>query len=136
MVKAKISVKEYLEALNENRLLGLKCLECGFITAPPRPACRKCSAQNMEVVELCGKGKIVTFTSIHIPPESRRGQTPYIVVLVELEEGPWIMGNLSGIDPSTASLELIDKRVIMKNMPSSAEKTLKDGIVPQFQLAD
>jgi uncharacterized protein len=131
-LEPKMTVKEYLSALGENRLLGLKCKECGFITTPPRLACRKCAAQDPEVVELSGKGKIVTFTSVYVPPERRRGKTPYLIVMVELDEGPWIMGNLSGFDPALASMDLIDKRVIMKNMPPSGDKNPKDGIVPQF----
>jgi len=130
-----ISVEEYLTALDENRLLGLKCRSCGCITAPPRLACRRCGGLDAEVVELSGKGKIVTFTAIHRAPESRRGQTPYLVVMVELDEGPWIMGNLGGLDPTLASLELIDKRVVMK-MPPSTAKGVKDGICPQFMLTD
>jgi uncharacterized protein len=132
----RIGVKEYLAALRENKLLGLKCKRCGFVTAPPRLACRKCAAQEGEVVQLSGKGKIATFTSVYIPPESRRGKTPYIVVLVELDEGPWIMGNLAGTDPATASLELMDKKVFMKNKPSPDDKGAEDGIVPIFSLLE
>jgi uncharacterized OB-fold protein len=135
-MEPKITVKEYLAALRINKLLGLKCQDCGFVTAPPRLACRKCAGQDTEVVELSGKGKIATFTSVYVPPQNRRGHTPYIVVLVELDEGPWIMGNLNGIDPATASLELIDKRVIMKNMLPSGEKCPEDCLVPQFQTID
>ncbi len=128
-----ISVEEYLTALGENRLLGLKCRSCGCVTAPPRLACRRCGGLDTEVVELSGKGKIVTFTAIYRAPENRRGQTPYLVAMVELDEGPWIMGNLGGLDPTLASLELIDKRVVMKMPPSSAQ-AVKDGICPQFML--
>jgi uncharacterized OB-fold protein len=133
-----ITVKEYLAALAENRLLGLKCRDCGFITAPPRLSCRKCAGQHSDVVELSGKGAIATFTTVFIPPESRRGHTPYIIVLVELDEGPWIMGNLilQLKDPASASFSLIGKRVIMKNMPSSGKSVGEDGIAPQFQLVD
>lgn len=131
-----ISVEEYLTALGENRLLGLKCRSCGSITTPPRLACRHCAGQDTAVVELSGKGKIVTFTAVYRPPESRRGKTPYLVVLVELDEGPWIMGNLGGTDPALATLELIDKRVILKNMPPCGEKSPQDGIAPQFKLID
>lgn len=127
----KITVKEYLAALRDNKLLGIKCKECGFVTAPPRLACRKCGGQDTEVVELSGKGQIATFTSIYIPVESRRGHTPYLVVMVALDEGPWIMGNLSGVDPATACLELIGKRVKIK-MPSSGENIPGDGIAPIF----
>jgi uncharacterized protein len=134
-MKPGLSIKEYLAALTDNRLLGLKCQQCGFVTAPPRLACRRCAGYDSEVVELTGKGKIATFTSIHVPTESRRGKTPYLVVLVELEEGPWIMGNLQGVDPSAVTLDLIDKRVSMIKRPPSAESKTKDGPAPQFELS-
>jgi uncharacterized protein len=131
-----LSVKEYLAALEDNRLLGLKCKKCGFITAPPRMACRKCAGYDSEVVELSGRGKIATFTSVHIPTEARRGKTPYLVVLVELEEGPWIMGNLLGIDPSAATLDLMDRKVTMVKVPPSPERKKEDLPSPQFQLTE
>ncbi len=130
----KISIQEYLTALSENRLLGLKCHNCGFITAPPRLACRKCASQDNEVVRLCGKGKIVTFTVVHLAPESRRGQPPYLVVMVELDEGPWIMGNLSGLNPAEASLELIGKRVVLENQPLPEGQKPENGVSPLFVL--
>jgi len=36
---------------------------------------------------------------------------PYLVVLVEIQEGPWIMGNLYDMDPVRADMELIGKPV-------------------------
>ena len=134
-METEITVKDYLAALRENRLLGVKCEECGFITAPPRHACRKCGGQNNEVVELSGKGRIATFTSVYVPTESRRGKTPYLVALIALDEGPWIMGNLGGVDPAGASLELIDRRVIMNNF-LSGEESHPDGVVPHFILEE
>lgn len=125
-----ITVREYLAALKENRLLGARCLECGFITAPPRRSCRKCGGHQTAAVELSGKGRIATFTSVYVPTENRRGKTPYLVVLTALEEGPWIMGNLSGVDPAGATLELIGMKVRMDNNLSDVNQP--DGIVPLF----
>jgi uncharacterized OB-fold protein len=131
----KITVNEYLAALRENHLLGLKCKECGFITAPPRLACRKCASQANEVTELSGKGKIVSFTTVYVAPEHRRGKTPYTVVLVELDEGSWIMGNVTGIDSTQTSMELIGARVMMDNTALSEEKELDDSMItPLFHI--
>ena len=104
----------------------------GFITAPPRLACRQCASLDNEVVQLTGKGAIVTFTSIHVGVSNRRGKTPYLVVMVKLDEGPWIMGDLEGVDPSTTTLDLIDKRVVLKN--PALEKIPPEGIAPIFVL--
>jgi hypothetical protein len=67
----------------------------------------------MEVIKLMGKGKIQTFTTCNVASEGREDELPYIILLVELEEGAWIMGNLAGTDPTTASMELIGQKVRM-----------------------
>jgi len=129
----KLTFRDYSEALKKNRLLGLKCHECGAITVPPKMACRKCASPDMEIVELTGKGKIQTFTTVNVAPEGRESECPYIIVLAELDEGPWIMGNLIGIDPSEATMELIGKRVKMGHKVFPGDKySAGDGASPLF----
>jgi uncharacterized OB-fold protein len=41
----------------------------------------------------------------------REVEAPYTIVMVELDEGPWIAGNLVGIDPAEADMSLIGRRV-------------------------
>ncbi len=109
----KLIFKDYNEALKQNKLLGLKCQSCGAITIPPKMVCRQCASSDMEIVELKGSGKIRTFTTVFVASEGREDEVPYTIVMVELEDGPWIMGNLEGIDPSTASMELVGRKVKM-----------------------
>lgn len=109
----KLTFKEYNEALKEDKLLGLKCKECGVITVPPKMVCRKCASPDPEIVQLTGKGKIQTFTVNNVAPEGREDEVPYTIVLVELDEGPWIMGNLANIDSNEVTMEVIGKRVKM-----------------------
>jgi uncharacterized protein len=133
-MQTRLTIQDYTAALKENRLLGLKCLECSAVTVPPRMVCQSCGGVNLDITKLSGKGKIVTFTRVHVPPESRQGQPPYIVILVELDEGPWLMANLSGIETDTASMELIDKRVKMVAPLIPAEKRPEIGVAPLFTL--
>ena len=118
----KLTFKEYNEALKQNKLLGLKCQDCGAITVPPKMVCRKCTSPDMEIVELTGKGKIKTFTTVNVAPEGREGEVPYIIVLVELDEGPWLMGNFISTDPGNANMELISKRVKMGHKVFTGDK--------------
>lgn len=131
----KLSFKEYNEALKKNKLLGLKCQECGVITVPPKMTCQKCTSTNMEIVELAGKGKIRTFTTVNVAPEGREDEIPYVILLVELDEGPWLMGNLDGIDPATATMDLVDKRVKMGHKVFPGDKySAGEGARPLFTL--
>ncbi len=129
----KLTFKDYNEALKKNKLLGLKCNECGAITVPPKMVCRQCASLDIDIVELSGRGKIQTFTTVYVAPEGRQGECPYIVVLVELDEEPWIMGNLIDINPAEVTMELIGKRVKMGHKVFPGDKySAGDGARPLF----
>lgn len=131
----KLTHNEYFTALKENHLLGLKCIGCGTVTVPPKATCEQCSSTDLEVTSLAGEGEIRTFTVIRVAPEGL--QAPYIVVLVELGEGPWLMGNLHGIEPDRASMDLIGKRVKLGHkVVAQTQYTAGEGVVPLFSLED
>jgi uncharacterized OB-fold protein len=121
-MEQKLYFKDYNEALKQNKILGLKCKACGALTVPPKMACRQCGSFDMEVVEVKTTGKIRTFTTVFVGAEGRESEVPYILVIVELDEGPWLMGNLEGIDPKTAAMELIGKKVTMGNKVFAGDK--------------
>ena len=128
--------KDYNEALKENRILGVKCASCGVITTPPKMVCPKCAGTDLSVAQLKGSGKIRTFTTVYVGAEGREDEVPYVIVIVELEEGPWIMGNLDGIDPAGASMELIGKSVTMTgNRVFPGDAYSGEGARPLFSLS-
>ncbi len=69
------------------RLEAEKCEGCGKIHFPPRLICQECQSRNFSVVKLHDEGKVVTFTVIHVAPDQFATQTPYIVAIVELNDG-------------------------------------------------
>lgn len=108
-----LTFEEYNKALKKNRLLGLKCTECRAIVTPPVLICPVCGAGNLEITELKGRGVIQTFTVNFVAPLGRESEAPYTVVMVELDEGPWIMGNLVDVDPAVVNMDIIGRRVKM-----------------------
>jgi uncharacterized OB-fold protein len=105
----KLTARMFAEALKEGKLLGLKCNKCGAYTVPPKKVCMECGTEDLEIAQLSGKGQIQTFTVIRVPPEGF--DAPYIVGMAELDEGPWLMGNIVDVDCDEASMDLIGKRV-------------------------
>jgi uncharacterized OB-fold protein len=118
----KLLFKDYNDALKQGKLLGLKCRSCGAVNVPPKMVCRQCAGPDMDVVELKDEGKILTFTTVFVAAEGREAEIPYVIVMVQLADGPWIMGNLEGIDPKTASMELIGKKVKMGSKVFAGDK--------------
>ncbi len=128
--------KDYNAALKQNKLLGLKCEACGDVAGQPGMACRKCGSTDLSIIELKGLGVIQSFTVMNVAPEGMEARVPYIVVLVELNEGPWIMGNLSGLSPLDANMDIIGKRVTMQQtVPVSDKYSGGEVCGPVFALA-
>lgn len=67
----------------------------------PRSLCPVCHSTQLTWEPSSGRGAIVTFAPVNRPPwnEIERA-TPYVVVLVRLDEGPQLMSTLENADPS------------------------------------
>jgi len=112
-MKYKIDFRTYSNALKKNQLLGLKCSSCGCITCPPKMVCQECASTEQEIIELSGQGKITTFTTTYVASLGREAEVPYTLVMVALDEGPWISGNLIDMDPAKITMDVIGRRVTM-----------------------
>ena len=129
----KLTYKKFAEALKNGKLLGLKCRRCGAYTVPPKIVCIECNSPEMDVMELRGAGTIRTFTVIRVAPEGF--QAPYIVGEAELEEGPWLMGNIVNIEPDRATLDLIGRKVKVGYHIFPGDKfSCGEVVVPAFEL--
>ncbi|MFH1786044.1 MAG: Zn-ribbon domain-containing OB-fold protein [archaeon] len=82
------------------KMMGTRCRGCKGVFFPPRIVCPVCKEALkdgrtiMEDAELSGKGKIKTYTIIHVGPPEFAGQTPYAMAIIELEEGTSITGQV------------------------------------------
>jgi uncharacterized OB-fold protein len=74
-----------------------KCTRCGKIHLPPRPLCDECYGQEFEWVEVSGKGRLLTYTIIHISPPQFQALVPYAVGIVELSDRLKIPGMISDV---------------------------------------
>ncbi len=108
-MKAKMTAAEWYEAIKNNKLMGVKCGKCGEVNCPPRMVCQECGSPEGELVELSKKGILKTFTVSNVAAPSFR--TPYVVAMVETEEGPWLMGNIVTIPPDKMTEDLLGKPV-------------------------
>lgn len=93
----------YEQFLNERKIMGSKCKKCGVLALPPRPICISCFGREMEWVQLQGTGKLVAFTSIVVAPpymvkEGFDRNNPYVVGVVELDEGVKAVARIVGVD--------------------------------------
>lgn len=96
--QAPFTIEQFYKYINQGKLLGGKCKKCGALHLPPRPLCNKCFSQEFEWVEISRKGKLLTYTIIHVAPPQFEQMTPYAVGIIQLEKGLKIPGMIRGLE--------------------------------------
>jgi uncharacterized OB-fold protein len=106
---------EFWEAAGRGELLIQDCLECGARQFYPRATCAACGGPQPRWTTASGRGAVYTFTVIRqnaAPPFAE--SVPYVVAMVELDEGPRMMTNISHCDPEDV---YVDMPVRMYSLP-------------------
>lgn len=86
---------EFWDAAQEGRFLIQRCTTCGAHQFYPRPFCLTCGRQDVTWVEAAGTGVVYAMTTVRIPV-SKHFDPPYVVAVVELDEGPRVLTNIVG----------------------------------------
>ena len=120
----------YWDGLNEQKLMLPKCDACGKPFFYPRIACPHCHSRQISWIQASGKGKLYAFEIAYRALNPRfKVEPPYVLAMIELEEGPRMMSNLINIKP--------DPAVIKCDMPVEVvfEKLTDTVTIPLFQPA-
>jgi uncharacterized protein len=97
----------YWTAAREGRLLIKRCTDCGKAHHYPRELCPHCHSDRVTWEQASGKGTVYTYTVARRPAgPAFKADTPYVVALVELAEGPRMMTNLVSVDPAQVKIGL------------------------------
>jgi uncharacterized OB-fold protein/acyl dehydratase len=75
----------------------------GSLQHPPVPALWQDKEQPIEYVVASGKGTVFSFVVHHAPKVPGR-TLPFVIALVELEEGVRMLGELRNVDPATVEI--------------------------------
>lgn len=84
----------YWAAAAGHRLVIQQC-ECGRLSHPPVAVCPECHSRSFQWAPMSGYGSVYAFTSVcHAVHPVTMGHTPYLIALIELDEGPRMLTNL------------------------------------------
>ncbi len=76
-------------------MAGVRCENCNTAYFPKRSVCPKCRRKGKIVqMKFSGKGKVYSFTEVTAPPEGFEDQVPYILAIIELDEGAKLTGQV------------------------------------------
>ena len=91
------TIEQFYKFMSQGKLMAGKCAKCGKIHLPPRPICDNCYSTDFTWTEISGRGKLLTYTVIHISPPQFQALAPYAVGIIQLESGLKLPGMISGV---------------------------------------
>ncbi|MCA1830358.1 MAG: Zn-ribbon domain-containing OB-fold protein [Actinomycetota bacterium] len=99
-----VETQKYWDAAADGKLMIKHCRRCGRNIFYPRDHCPVCWATDTEWIEASGRGTVYTFTIVRqndLPPFNER--VPYVVAIIELDEGVRMTSNIEGCAPEDVS---------------------------------
>jgi len=107
----------FWEGCHRHELLIQHCLACGSRRFPPGPVCLECRSDQAEWRPARGLATVFSWIVVRhpIPAEVYASEVPYVVALVDLEEGVRMVTNIIGCAPEAVTagmrLEVVYKDV-------------------------
>lgn len=86
--------KPYWDACAQGELRYQHCGKCGAVQRIPRSLCEHCQSQALQWKTSARQGTVLSFTIVHRAPlPVFKGQVPYAIVMVDMDEGFRVMAN-------------------------------------------
>lgn len=118
----------YWEGLRQGELRIQRCENCEHHIFYPRSICPHCSSDQISWVVATGKGTIYSYTVAHQAFGMFAEEVPFVVAIVELEEGVRLMTRI--VDGPRERVAVgAAVHVVFKSIPENVT-------LPYFQLTD
>jgi uncharacterized OB-fold protein len=82
------------------RLEANRCTKCEKVIYPARLVCPACRSTEFEPTQLSRRGKVITSTVVHVPPNAWLMEAPYAMAIIETPEGARLMAQVVDCDPT------------------------------------
>ncbi len=100
-----VLTQPFWDATAREELLLQRCEACGAYVFYPRHNCTACGARALEWVKAGGTGTVFTYTVARRPTHPGfADRVPYVIAVVELDEGPRMTTNLVDCSPEDVSI--------------------------------
>jgi hypothetical protein len=76
-------INDFVDYLEQDKVMGTKCKTCGLTFFPPRADCYKCLSGNMEWFEITGNGKLLSFSKLEYGPVGFEKDLPYTIAILD-----------------------------------------------------
>lgn len=98
-----------------------RCKACGHRHFPPRAVCEQCGGRDLERVAMALTGRVLTWTVVHATPPDLAADAPYVVAVLEMDDGTRTLAQVADVLPEQMRMEMpvrLEFRRIRENRPS------------------
>ena len=110
-------VNDFVSHLDEGKVTGTRCKDCGQVFFPPRADCYKCLTSNMEWFDVSGTGKLVSYSKLEYAPVGFDGDLPYCIALLDYGDYK-VFGRLSSDLPPEDIAVGMDMKTVVNELPN------------------
>ena len=98
--------RAFLGRVQRRQIAAAASKDTGKAYFPPRPFSPYTGSRDVEVFEASGKAKLFSYVINHRPPKGFEDEALSAIAVVELEEGPRMMTNITECEQTPEALEL------------------------------
>ena len=74
---------DFISYLENGKVMGTRCKDCGLVFFPPRSDCYQCLPGDMEWFEVSGSGRLITYSKLEYAPIGFQDDVPYCIALLD-----------------------------------------------------
>ncbi len=108
---------DFIGHLENGKVMGTRCRDCGLEFFPPRADCYHCFSSHMEWFEVSGTGKLITYSLLQFGPVGFEDDLPYAIAILDYGNFK-VFGRIAGDIPEdeiTLGMEMETKVTRLPN---------------------
>lgn len=127
--------EKFWRAARRHELVLQRCGACERYICYPRALCPHCLSDDLQWTAVSGRGSVYSFTVARRPTASVFADSvPYVIAVVELEEGPRMTTNIVGCAPEDVRIgmaveaafeDVTDEVTLVKFRPSTGPPRIR-----------
>ena len=94
----------YWEAVKDGRVVAQRCRACGTLARSPRRFCPSCGSDDAALEECGTRGTVHTFSVVQRAAPGFHLEAPFVVALVDFDNGHRMMTNILTEDPDAITI--------------------------------
>ncbi len=110
-------VNDFIDFLEEGKVMGTKCKVCGLVFFPPRADCYKCLSSDMEWFEAEGTGKLLSYSKLEYAPSGFGDDLPYSIAVLDYGDYK-IFGRIVSELPEDEILLGMEMKTVVNKLPN------------------